>query len=356
VIIIVESIVDSLSLVQIGVENVQPLYGVNGFTVKTIFPKLTNPSTSRLVSLSNHRVKDWNEKLLAGLGRETFKLLVGEAGGEKKPETEKSFEVSKEGIKDIFKAEQTRPEPLDSARDKLRRGITYEIVGAKDIFITNLRLNVKAVCGEESYYDNADLTSGRSRRSLSETLAQLFGIEYRIVERDLSRILDHYARERDKKLAEINNIAKAVELTEEERKIGLAFLKNSDMFGEIIKDMDILGYVGEDLNKILLYLCASSRILDGPICVMIRSQSASGKSMLVSTLKKLIPPEDVLSLTSLSDQALNYIASMLHKFLDLGEAVHSEAIEHQVRDMLSAYELSRLAGCDDREPLELDEA
>ena len=72
--------------------------------------------------------------------------------------------------------------------------------------------------------------------------------------------------------------------------------------------MDTLGYVGEDLNKILLYLAASSRILDDPISVMILSQSASGKSMLVSTLKKLIPPEDVISLTSLSDQALNYIA------------------------------------------------
>jgi hypothetical protein len=33
---------------------------------------------------------------------------------------------------------------------------------------------------------------------------------------------------------------------------------------------------------------------------------------------------------------------MIHKFLDLGEAVHSETIEHQIRDMLSAKELSRL--------------
>jgi DNA primase catalytic core len=351
-IVLVESIMDALSLVQIGVENVQPLYGTNGFTaehlqllkddnVKTIVLALDNDEAGHKAA-EKHKAKlleegftvktifpkvskDWNEELLAGLGRETFKLLVGEAGEEKKPETEKSFEVFHEGIKDIFKAEH----------------IVYEIVGAKDIFVTNLRVNVKAICGEESYYDNADLASGRSRRGLSETIAQLFGIEYRIVERDLSRILDHYAQERDKKLAEINNVAKAVELTDEERELGLSFLKNPDMFGEIIRDMDTLGYVGEDLNKILLYLCASSRILDDPISVMILSQSASGKSMLVSTVEKLIPPEDVVSITSLSDQALNYFNSILHKFMNMGEAVHSESIEHQIRDMLSQHELVR---------------
>jgi DNA primase len=359
-IVLVESIIDALSLVQIGVENVQPLYGTNGFTaehlqtlkddnVKAVVLALDNdPSTGSgqaagRKAAEKHKAKlldegftvktifpklskDWNEELVAGLEKETFQLLIEEASPEKKQEPEKSFIVNREGIKDIFKAEH----------------ITYEIVGAKELFVTNLRVNVKAICGGESYYDNADLASGRSRRSLAETFSQLFSIEYRIVERDLMRILDYYANERDRKLAELSTTGEKKELTAEERELGLAFLTNSDMFDEIVRDMDTLGYVGEDLNKVLLYLAASSRILDDPISVMILSQSAAGKSMLVSTLKKLIPAEDVISLTSLSDQALNYIASMLHKFLDLGEAVHSETIEHQIRDMLSAKELSRL--------------
>jgi DNA primase len=378
-IVLVESIIDALSLVQIGVENVQPLYGTNGFTaehlqilkddnvktivlaldndeaggkateklkasllddsfaVKTIFPKLSNPSTGL-------RAKDWNEELLAGLDKETFKLLVGEAGEEKKQEAEKSFEITREGIKDIFKAEHTCSEPLDSARDKLSRGIVYEIVGAKELFVTNLRVNVKAIYGGESYYDNADLASGRSRRALSETLAQLFGIEYRIVERDLMRILDHYAELRDKKLAELNNVRRAVEITDEDRELGLAFLKAPDMFGEIVRDMEILGYVGENVNKQLVYLAASSRKLDDPISVIIVSQSSAGKSLLVETMRRLMPEEDVLAVTSLSDQALNYIApgGLLHKLLIMGEAMHSDEIERQIREMLSGKRLSRM--------------
>jgi DNA primase len=351
-IVLVEGIIDALSLIQIGVENVQPLYGTNGFTaehletlkddnVKTVILALDNDEAGRKASemlkaklldegfavktIFPKLTKDWNEELLAGLDKETFKLLIEEAAAEKKKAPEKCFTVTKDGIKDIFTTES----------------ITYEIVGAKELFVTNLRVNVKAVYGGESYYDNADLASGRSRRALSETLSQLFSVEYRIVERDLMRILDHYAAERDRKLSELSNVSKAKELTEEERELGLSFLMNPDMFDEIIRDLDTLGYVGENLNKILLYLCASSRILDDPISVMIVSQSASGKSLLVSTIEKLLPQEDVISATSLSDQALNYIVSMLHKFFNLGEAVYSEEIEHQIRDMLSLHMLSR---------------
>jgi len=352
-IILVESVIDCLTLISLGIENVQPLYGTNGFTaehlqllkddnvktivlaldndepghkaaetlkaklldegfaVKTIFPKLT---------------KDWNEELFAGMDKETFKLYIEESELEKKQTPDICFAVKREGIKDVFTIE----------------AITYEIVGAKELFVANLRVNVKATYAGQSYYDNADLASGRSRRALSETLSALFSIEYKIVERDLMRILDYYAEERDKKLSAFGSAGEKIELTEEEQKLGMEFLTNPAMFDEIVADMETLGYVGEDLNKILLYLVASSRILDDPISALILSQSAAGKSLLISTLKKLIPSEDVISVTSLSDQALNYVPSMMHKFLDLGEAVHSEIIEHQIREMLSAKELCRL--------------
>jgi hypothetical protein len=66
--------------------------------------------------------------------------------------------------------------------------------------------------------------------------------------------------------------------------------------------------------------------------------------MLVDTVKTLMPPEDVVSVTSLSDQALNYLpeGGLLNKLLILSEAVHNETVEHQIREMLSAHELSRM--------------
>jgi hypothetical protein len=75
---------------------------------------------------------------------------------------------------------------------------------------------------------------------------------------------------------------------------------------------------------------------------LILSQSASGKSYLPELVKQLMPPEDVIAATSLSDQALNYLSGLTHKFLILGEAVHGETVEHHIREMLSGKELSRL--------------
>jgi hypothetical protein len=126
-------------------------------------------------------------------------------------------------------------------------------------------------------------------------------------------------------------------------------LRDPDLFGRIVDDMTAMGYVGEDLNKQLVYLAASSRKLDDPISVLILSQSAAGKSYLVETVRRLIPEEDVVAVTSLSDQALNYIDDLTHKFLILGEAVHGEIIEHQIREMLSGKELSRLVTIKDPE-------
>ena len=98
--------------------------------------------------------------------------------------------------------------------------------------------------------------------------------------------------------------------------IGLDFLKSVDLFQQIVDDMTTLGYVGEDLNKQLIYLCATSRLMDDPISVMIVSQSASGKSYLVDTVAKLMPENEVIDFHTLSKQALQYMGEkLLNKFM-----------------------------------------
>jgi hypothetical protein len=67
-------------------------------------------------------------------------------------------------------------------------------------------------------------------------------------------------------------------------------------------------------------------------------------------VQKLIPEDEIMEITSVSDQAFNYVAEggLLNKFLILGEAVHSEIVEHQIRDMLSSKKLNRLVTVKDK--------
>jgi DNA primase len=422
-IILTESIIDALSLIELGVENVQSIYGTNGFTdehlqilkddrvktvvlafdsdeagerasevlkeklmtegfgVKVIRPSMLAPAQadSRLPSTSTGlgvnsaeagsasevEPKDWNEYLVAG-----------------GPSTTLSNRA--EPIKDaIAKAEVHRlseaagsslsVEKTSFGYDFMTGEVMYCISGVKEIFIGNLRARMSAQltntpgsacpersatlslpkCRGEKYYDNLDLYSARSRAGFAANLAREFGLEQKRIEKDLVRILEYLEKERDRALLAAPKGEEAYTMTAEERALGMEFLNSPHFFDELTHDMDVLGYVGEKLNKQLLYIAASSRKLDDPVSVLIISQSASGKSMLVDTVKEVMPPEDVIAVTSLSDQALNYVSDLEHKFLILSEAIHNEVVEHQLREMLSAKELSRLVTMKDQKTGEM---
>jgi len=227
-------------------------------------------------------------------------------------------------------------------------GTTYRLGGVKPLFVTSLRVNIRATNEEASYYDSIDLYAARGRASFAQGVNRAWGAEPVRIERDLVLILEQLEKERDESLR-AGSKREAVVLTAAERELGLELLRDKRLFDRIVDDLTSLGYIGEELNKQLLYLCASSRKLDDPISVLILSQSASGKSFLVDCVKRLMPADEVVAVTSLSDQALNYIDDLSHKFLVLGEAVHGEVVEYQIREMLSGKELSRLVTIKDPE-------
>jgi DNA primase len=128
-IILTESVIDALSLVQIGVENVVPLFGTSGFTkehleavraerVQSVVLALDNDEPGRKASekiadqlikegfstsiTSPTQKKDWNEEVLGGFTREGFESLLAEAGT-LEPEKPKDAPVlEKKGSRYLF--------------------------------------------------------------------------------------------------------------------------------------------------------------------------------------------------------------------------------------------------------------
>jgi len=352
-VIVTESILDSLSLIQLGIENTIPMYGTNGLTdellellkaerVKTVVLALDSDEAGRgafealkvkflesgipVKALFPPIGKDWNEYLTSGGSKDQVKQLLLSAENSYPKGKEKDFNVSKENGRYLIQTP----------------GLTYKILGVKDSFTNSLKVNIRAEKDSNRFIDNVDLFSARSRLSFSLALSRIFDLESARIESDLIRILDYLEDEKEKEANQVEG--ELPPLTEEEKELGMELLTSNQLFDRIVKDTEVLGYVGEEVNKLLIYIAASSRKLFDPISVMVVSQSASGKSYLIDTVKKLIPEDEVVSLTSLSDQALNYLpeGGLLNKFLVMGEAVHSEIVEHQVREMLSAGELSRL--------------
>ena len=282
-----------------------------GFSVRCISPVSLGADSS---------VKDWNEALCKlNLTKEDIDRLIEAAEPVIPPQNEhgRAFRRTDEG--------------LQLTHDE----ITYTVKSESGNYKQSIRCSFK----EEVYYDRVDLYSARSRASFAASVSRLFDIPAKQIEKDLIALLEYLEHEKE---AALCTVKEEIVLTEEEKAIGMSFLTNPDMFDEIIADTEVLGYVGEEVNKKLMYLAATSRLLDDPISILILSESGSGKSFLVDTIKKLMPPEDVIDVTSLSDQALNYMGDLEHKFMSLSEAVHKDVIEHQLREMVSNKELGRL--------------
>jgi hypothetical protein len=79
--------------------------------------------------------------------------------------------------------------------------------------------------------------------------------------------------------------------------------------------------VGEETNKLIGYLAATSRKLASPLAVMVQSSSAAGKSSLMEAVLAFIPEEDKVQYSAMTGQSLFYMGEMnlKHKILALAE-------------------------------------
>jgi hypothetical protein len=96
---------------------------------------------------------------------------------------------------------------------------------------------------------------------------------------------------------------------------------------------------GEETNGKLLYLVATSRLLDKTMNAAIKGTSAGGKSEVRKRILDFFPPESVIAFTSLSEKSLIYCEEGFeHKILSMGEAAATEELDFQdyiLRELMS---------------------
>ena len=168
------------------------------------------------------KVKDWNEALLSGMSRNEFNTIVENILPET-PKTEESstgFEARKEGVKHYFKAS----------------GINYRVLGVKEMFVSSLKLNIKADKEDAAYLDNVDLYSARSRGLFAASLAEIVKTDSSVIERDLLLMVEYLEEERDKRLQP--DESDPIELSDEDRSLGMELLHSPKLFERIDEDTE----------------------------------------------------------------------------------------------------------------------
>ena len=190
-----------------------------------------------------------------------------------------------------------------------------------------LRVAVATAQGERLHHDRLDLYQTRQRTAFVSAAAEECGLAAAVLKADLGTLIlvieaaELAEARRSAAAATAGPSDPAAALTAAERAEALEFLRAPDLCARIVADLGRCGLVGEDVNKLVAYLAASSRKLDQPVAVVVQSSSAAGKSTLMDRVLALMPPEDVRQYSAISGKSPFYLgtANLKHKILAIAE-------------------------------------
>ena len=330
-VILTESVFDALSFLQAGIATAIPIYGTNGFTpdhldllkregVKRVILALDSDEAGRKgtdalkgrlqaagiavrVACFPKGIKDANDLLVSrnGDAGDAFRKILDEAEPRVTPPV---LPVLSQPVAPSPLSEK----PLVPAEGTLvfsRDGLRYE-ARVQSLLLGRLRVTVKVTRGETFHVDTLDLYASRSRSEFARRAAKAFGADVASIEAALLALVVEAENAAEGEKGK-DSAAAAPPMTQTEREEALALLRRPDLLDQVARDIDALGYVGEETNKRLLYLVAVSRKLEDPLSAIVLSQSGAGKSGLTEVIEKLCPPEDVVLLTRLTPQSLYYV-------------------------------------------------
>jgi len=367
-IILTEAIIDSLTLINSGIHNTIPCYGTNGFTAdhlaifrqyrpEAVTIAFDGDDTGRKAAesvalrLASEGVNAHSMRLPDNEDINSFFYITANAKAEflellhqANPEKPKGVVEEKKPCETAQHAATTDSfMPTDYGFTATLGGRRYEVRGiAKGD--NKLKATVKGI-GDEAgkkrfHVDTVDFYSARSRAFLVKGLCDLFSDPEEAITSDLERLMEQCETWQEPQEAAAS--AAPLEMPDTDREAALAFLRNPDLFTEILADFETLGYTGEEMNKLLCYLAAVSRKIDDPISVMIQSRSAAGKSFLQDTVLSMIPEGDFIKYTRLTDQALFYKDgnSLAHKILAVEELDGMNGAIYSIRAIQSSKKIT----------------
>ncbi len=99
------------------------------------------------------------------------------------------------------------------------------------------------------------------------------------------------------------------EVSEEEKKKAIQFLKNKNLLSQLIQNLNTTGILGEDENAVILFLALSSYKFSNPFSVLCLAKSGIGKSYILQKLSECLPNGSYSFHTKISANALYYFDS-----------------------------------------------
>lgn len=277
------------------------------------------------------------------LEQRTEIIFSTEKATSEKPTTTKQTEVSDEKEKSTL---NLKPGILNTENpyNLIYKGkaADYYIKGGLRGHLDSLKVSIQVV-QRESRLDiraKADLYENKQAETLVKTASDKLGIENHLLEKDLSTLTHLLEAHRNTMMQERKNkaVKTIVKLPDATITQCVNFLEKPKLIQNINELIGKAGVTGEEKNRLCLFAIASSYKMPDTLHALIQGSSGSGKTRLLKVICELMPPEDTIKFTRVTDSSFynypeDYLVNKLLGFEDI-DGLKEDAL-YAVRELIS---------------------
>ena len=216
--------------------------------------------------------------------------------------------------------------------------------GVKVDSFHHLKVSLKLKNKEASLRQPVDLFNDDLVSKLVRKTAEKLSMPTAELYKTISDLTDELEQYRLKKYEEKKTKSpEKVTLSKSEEKTASAYLSKENLMERTLSDIGTSGVIGEEMNRLLIYICYTSRKRNKPLHVVCLGSSGSGKTHLQESVSALIPEEDRIEMTSLSEQSLYYYGkeSLAGKLITIEDLDGAESSLYPLRELQSKQQISR---------------
>lgn len=231
--------------------------------------------------------------------------------------------------------------------DRLRVTIKVEVINRKFAhYLNNPDIAALAI------RQNLDLYSITQTEKLARLIADRLEVGVTQVTKDLSDITNELEKYRlqqiESRQQEQNKIIRP--LTDKEKEEAIQFLQNKNLLQQTNELIGRSGIVGEELNRLIMWLIYTSRKTNKPLHIISMGSSGTGKSHLQEKVGELIPEEDKIEITALTENAFYYFdkAELGHKLILIEDLDGIWSALYPLRELQSKQRISKTVTIKDK--------
>lgn len=217
--------------------------------------------------------------------------------------------------------------------------------------LDHMRVTVKIDFKGQAIRHNLDLYNDTQAEKLIRKTAERLSIGTSYVVKaiaELTNELENYRLEEIQKQAVKQETRKV--LSKEERQSATDFLQQENLLQRTGEMIGKSGVVGEELNRLLMFLIFTSRKTYRPLHIVSFGSSGVGKSHLQEKVGELIPQEDKIEITSLTGNAFYYFDQdeLGHKLILIEDLDGVLAALYPIRELQSKQKISKTVTVKDK--------